>query len=145
MDDELPIGAVASRSGLAVSALRFYEQRGLITSTRTAGGQRRYRRQVLRRLAFIQAAQQVGLSLEDIREALDGLAHGEAPTAEDWRRLSESWRPRIDARIVLLEKLRDRLDRCIGCGCLSLQTCALANPQDRAAAFGPGAILFAEG
>ena len=139
LDEELPIGAVAERSGISVSALRFYEDRGLITSTRTAGGQRRYRRDMLRRLAFIQVAQRVGLTLEQIGEALDTLPDGAAgPNAADWARLSAAWRPLLDEKIRLLEGLRDDLEGCIGCGCLSLQHCALRNPFDRASGLGAG-------
>ncbi len=137
-DDELPIGAVAARSGVSVSALRFYEDRGLIASHRSQGGQRRYGRHVLRRLAFIQVAQRVGLTLEDIGDALDTLPDDEGLTAGDWKRLSGSWRPMLDERIRLLEALRDDLDSCIGCGCLSLERCHLRNPGDRAAASGAG-------
>ena len=139
MDDELTIGAVAERAGLAVSAIRFYEDKGLVTSTRTAGGQRRFRRDVLRRLAFIQAAQRVGLSLEEIGEALATLPTDAGPSAQDWKRLSSSWRPVLDERIRLLEALRDQLEECIGCGCLSLDRCRLRNPADRAAGLGAGA------
>lgn len=138
MTDQLTIGAVAERLGIATSALRFYERNGLIASTRTDGGQRRYRREVIRRVAFIRAAQNVGLSLEEIGEALNGLPGGRAPDRSDWERLSTSWRPRLDARIHALEILRDRLDGCIGCGCLSLDTCELYNPGDIAASLGPG-------
>jgi MerR family transcriptional regulator, redox-sensitive transcriptional activator SoxR len=139
IDDELSIGAVAERSGISVSALRFYEARGLIESTRTAGGQRRYRRDMLRRLAFIQVAQKVGLTLEQIREALATLPTGEAaPGPTDWKRLSAAWRPLLDEKIRLLEGLRDDLEGCIGCGCLSLQHCALRNPYDRASGLGAG-------
>jgi MerR family redox-sensitive transcriptional activator SoxR len=137
-DDGLAIGAVAERSGLSVSALRFYEGRGLITSARTSGGQRRYRRDVLRRLAFIQVAQRVGLTLEQIGEALSTLPGDVGPTTEDWHRLSSTWRPLLDEKIRLLEGLRDDLDGCIGCGCLSLQHCRLRNPLDRAAGLGAG-------
>ena len=138
MDDELTIGHLSERSGVAHSALRYYEDQGLLTSDRTAGGQRRYHRDTLRRVAFIRVAQQVGLSLEEIADALDSLPSGRTPTAKDWERLSASWRPRLDAQIDLLTRLRDRLDRCIGCGCLSLSTCALANPGDQVAVNGPG-------
>ncbi len=135
---ELTIGAVAARSGLAVSALRFYEAHGLITSTRTDGGQRRYRRDVLRRLAVIQAAQRVGFPLAEIGEMLTGLPDDHRVSPKEWRELAQSWRPQLEERIRLLEKLRDQLDSCTGCGCLSLDTCALANPADRVAGFGPG-------
>jgi MerR family transcriptional regulator, redox-sensitive transcriptional activator SoxR len=135
----LTIGDVASRAGVATSALRFYEAEGLITSVRTGGNQRRYPRDVLRRIAFIRAAQRVGLSLDDIRAALDALPDGRTPTAADWQRLSRSWRPLLDARIAELERLRDGLDGCIGCGCLSLKVCQLTNPHDVAGRTGPGA------
>jgi MerR family transcriptional regulator, redox-sensitive transcriptional activator SoxR len=138
VDDELSIGAVAERSGISVSALRFYEGRGLIEATRTAGGQRRYRRDALRRLAFIQVAQRVGLTLDQIGDALATLPSGEGPSAADWQRLSAAWRPLLDEKIRLLEGLRDDLDGCIGCGCLSLQHCRLRNPMDRAAGLGTG-------
>jgi MerR family redox-sensitive transcriptional activator SoxR len=137
-DEGLSIGAVAARAGVAVSALRFYEDRGLITSTRSDGGQRRYARGVLRRLAFVQVAQRVGLSLEEIRAALGTLPDGETLRPQDWRRLSAAWRPMLDERIRLLDGLRDELDSCIGCGCLSLETCRLRNPGDRAASMGTG-------
>jgi len=137
--EELAIGEVAERSGLAVSAIRFYEDRGLIVATRTAGGQRRFRRDVLRRLAFVQAAQRVGLTLDDIGDALGGLPDEAGPTAPEWRELSARWRPVLDERIALLTALRDQLDHCIGCGCLSLERCRLSNPGDRAARLGPGA------
>lgn len=137
-DDELSIGAVAERAGVNVSALRFYEERGLIRSTRSAGGQRRYTRAVLRRVAFIQVAQRVGLTLEEIGRALSGLPDDDHLTATDWKRLSAAWRPMLDERIRLLEGLRDQLDSCIGCGCLSLERCRLRNHADRAAARGPG-------
>jgi MerR family transcriptional regulator, redox-sensitive transcriptional activator SoxR len=135
---ELSIGEVAERTGVAPSALRFYEAEGFLTSTRTEGGQRRFHREVLRRVAFIRAAQRVGLSLDEIREALSTLPKARTPTQADWQRLSRSWRPRIDEQIALLERLRDQLTSCIGCGCLSLQVCALFNPGDEAAALGEG-------
>ena len=137
-DDEFSIGAVAARAGVSVSALRFYEERGLIRSRRSEGGQRRYARLVLRRVAFIQVAQRVGLTLEEIRGALDTLPDDDNVTAKHWRRLSAQWRPMIDQRIRLLEGLRDDLDSCIGCGCLSLQSCRLRNFGDRASVRGPG-------
>ena len=137
-DDDLSIGAVATRAGVSVSALRFYEDRGLIRSRRSEGGQRRYSRSVLRRVAFVQVAQRVGLTLEDIGRALDTLPDDESLTATDWKRLSAAWRPMLDERIRLLEGLRDELDSCIGCGCLSLERCRLRNPGDEAAALGPG-------
>lgn len=134
----LTIGEVADRAGVARSALRFYEDQGLIESSRSEGGQRRYHRDVLRRVAFIRAAQRVGLTLDEIRDALASLPEHRTPTARDWARLSRSWRPLLDARIAELQRLRDSLDECIGCGCLSLRACSLANPNDIAAAGGPG-------
>src|SRR5579875_3318657 len=134
----LSIGEVAARANVAPSALRFYEREGLIASVRSAGGQRRYHRDVLRRLAFVRAAQRVGLTLDDIREALGTLPESRTPTAADWRRLSRSWRPLLNRRIAELERVRDKLDTCIGCGCLSLKVCNLLNPGDVAAADGPG-------
>jgi MerR family redox-sensitive transcriptional activator SoxR len=139
LETELAIGEVAERSGLAVSAIRFYEDKGLITSTRTPGGQRRFRRDVLRRLAFIQAAQRVGLTLDEIRGAMESLPGDAGPSGAQWKELSGSWRPLLDERIELLLALRDQLDRCIGCGCLSLERCRLSNPGDRAGYLGPGA------
>ena len=138
IDEELPIGVVATRAGVRVSALRFYEDRGLITSRRSEGGQRRYGRSVLRRVAFIQVAQRVGLTLEEIGRALATLPHDDALTPADWKQLSKAWRPMLDERIRLLQGLRDELDSCIGCGCLSLERCRLRNPGDEAAALGPG-------
>ncbi len=134
----LTIGALSARSGVAASAIRFYEARGLIRSLRSGGGQRRYARGTLRRIAFVRVAQQVGLSLDEIREALSGLPEERTPTAEDWRVLAAAWRPRIDRRIGLLQRLRDQLDGCIGCGCLSLAHCGLANPGDVAGRRGAG-------
>lgn len=135
----LSIGEVAARSGLTVSALRFYEDRGLIRAERTVGNQRRYARAVLRRLAFVRAAQRVGVSLEDIRAALATLPEGRTPTRRDWTRLSRAWQAELDTRIEALTRLRDRLTGCIGCGCLSLRSCGLYNPDDALAAHGPGA------
>lgn len=136
---ELSIGEVATRAGVTTSALRFYEAERLIHADRTDGGQRRYQRDTLRRVAFIRAAQRVGLSLDEIREALASLPDGRTPTAADWNRLSKGWRPLLDARIEELTRLRDKLDSCIGCGCLSLKTCALSNPADIVGDEGPGA------
>lgn len=124
---------------MATSALRFYEREGLIVSTRTRGGQRRYDRDVLRRIAFIGAAKRVGLDLEEIRETLGRLPENRTPTSADWTKVSRSWRPRLDREIDHLIRLRDELSNCIGCGCLSLRNCALYNPDDRAQARGPGA------
>jgi MerR family redox-sensitive transcriptional activator SoxR len=137
--DLLPVGEVARRSGFAPSALRYYEREGLISAARTAGGQRRYERHVLRRLAFIRAARNVGLSLEEIAEALSRLPGGRTPTRADWTKLSHGWRQRLNDQIAALTALRDGLDSCIGCGCLSLRRCAFSNPADAAARGGPGA------
>ncbi|ACU96150.1 redox-sensitive transcriptional activator SoxR [Saccharomonospora viridis] len=137
--DYLTIGQVAQRSGVPHTALRFYEDRGLIFAERTSGNQRRYPRSVLRRIAFIRSAQRVGLTLEQISEALSALPHDHAPTKADWARLSRRWRDELDARIDALQRLRDQLTDCVGCGCLSLRTCALNNPDDRIGALGPGA------
>ncbi len=141
-EDLLPIGEIAARSGFAISALRYYEREGLIAAARTGGGQRRYVRGVLRRLAFLRAAQTVGLSLEEVRASLAQLPQARNPTRADWTRLSRSWRSRLDEQIRALEALRDGLDSCIGCGCLSLTRCRLSNPQDAAAADGPGAVYL---
>lgn len=138
----LTIGQLAERSGVAQSALRFYEDRGLIDSERTTGNQRRYAQSTLRRVAFIRTAQRVGLSLEEIRGALAELPDGRTPTKSDWHRISNAWRPRLDEQIRRIELLRDRLDGCIGCGCLSMRSCALTNPGDEMAERGPGAVLL---
>lgn len=135
---KLTVGQLASRSGVAVSALHFYESEGLIHSTRTAGNQRRYPREVLRRVAFIRASQQVGIPLRRIREALDALPEQRTPTRRDWEKLSAAWRQDLDERITRLQHLRDRLSGCIGCGCLSLNVCKLMNPDDILAKRGPG-------
>jgi MerR family transcriptional regulator, redox-sensitive transcriptional activator SoxR len=139
---QLTIGQLAERAGVATSAIRFYEQRGLVQSRRTTGNQRRYEQSQLRRIAFIRTAQRVGLTLEEIAEALDTLPAGRTPTRADWTRLSRAWRPRLDDQIRRIELLRDQLDGCIGCGCLSLKTCALRNPGDVAAAAGPGPVYL---
>ena len=141
---ELTPGEVAARSGVAVSALHFYERQGLIGSRRTAGNQRRYPRETLRRIAFIRASQRVGIPLADIRAALETLPEGKTPGREDWERLSTQWRDDLDRRIAHLVRLRDDLTTCIGCGCLSLDRCTLANPGDTLAERGPGAHLFEE-
>ena len=138
MSTLLPIGEVAKRSGVAASALRFYEERGLIQSERAGSGHRRYPRPVLRRIAFIVFAQRIGLTLEEIGAELAKLPPDRAPTRKDWARLSSSWSDRIDQRIAELERLKSGLTECIGCGCLSLDRCKLANPGDRAAGLGPG-------
>ncbi len=134
----LTIGEVSRRSGVASSALRFYEERGLIASERLGSGHRRYPRLVLRRIAFIVFAQRVGLSLDEIGAELASLPADRAPTRRDWSRLSQGWRERIDERIAELERLRVGLTDCIGCGCLSLDRCKLSNPNDRAGRIGPG-------
>jgi MerR family transcriptional regulator, redox-sensitive transcriptional activator SoxR len=143
--DLLTIGDFAARAGVATSALRYYEKEGLIRSTRTGGNQRRFERSELRRVAFIRIAQQVGISLDEIRAALAELPDSRTPTRADWARLSAHWRRRLDERIALMERLRDELTGCIGCGCLSLKRCSLYNPGDRLAATGSGPrILLGE-
>ena len=146
MPGELSIGEVAQRSGVAPSALRFYEHRGLIASTRTDGNQRRYDRAVLRRVALVQAGRAAGIPLVEIHAALAGLPTSRTPTRRDWERLSSRWRNDLDARIETLQALRERLNTCIGCGCLSIDRCELLNPDDEAAAQGAGAhFLRADG
>ena len=135
---ELTIGELSERTGVAPSALRFYEERGLIRANRSAGGQRRYAREELRRVSFVLVAQQVGLSLAEIGDALASLPDARTPNTTDWARLSRSWQPRIEHQIKVLQRLEERLAGCIGCGCLSLQACRLANPGDQAALAGPG-------
>ncbi len=139
---ELTVGEVALRSGVAVSAIHFYESKGLIKGWRTGGNQRRYPREVLRRVAVIKASQRVGIPLNAIRDALMALPKRRTPTAEDWGALSERWRADLDDRITRLTKLRDDLTSCIGCGCLSLDSCPLYNPGDRCAQRGPGPQLL---
>ena len=141
---ELSVGEVAERSGVAVSTLHFYEMKGLIRSERNRGNQRRYKRSVLRRVAVIKVAQRTGIPLSDIKEALEVLPHDRPLTADDWRRLSETWRRELNERIHRLTALRDHLDGCIGCGCLSMQDCPLRNPQDVLAREGAGAHLLEE-
>lgn len=136
--DTLTIGELAARAGMATSALRYYEQRGLLPSVRSEGGHRLYPRSALRRVAFVRAAQSVGLTLEDIQAALAGLPAARTPTAADWAKLSRQWQPLLDARIAALTRLRDQLASCIGCGCLSLRRCRLYNPEDAAAVRGTG-------
>jgi MerR family redox-sensitive transcriptional activator SoxR len=138
MSDVLTIGEISRRSGVAASALRFYEEKGLITSEREGTGHRRYPRPVLRRIAFIVFAQRIGLTLEEIGNELAKLPPHRAPTRRDWSRLSQTWTSRIDRRIAELQRLRAGLTECIGCGCLSLERCQLSNPGDRAARNGPG-------
>lgn len=139
---ELTVGEVAERSGVAVSTLHFYEKKGLIRSWRTEGNQRRYPRSILRRVAVIKVAQRTGIPLREIREALATLPDRQAPGAADWRRLSRHWRQALDDRIERLIGLRDQLDSCIGCGCLSLRECPLRNPWDELAEEGSGARLL---
>lgn len=141
--DLLSIGALAARTGVSVSALRFYEAKGLLAPLRNRGGQRRYLRADIRRVSFILIAQQLGLSVAAIAAALDRLPQGRTPYAADWGRISADIRARLDAQIARLTRTRDLLDGCIGCGCLSLQRCALYNPGDGAARFGPGARYLA--
>ncbi len=142
MPDEVPslsVGELARRAGVAVSTLHYYESRGLVGAQRSAGNQRRYPRSALRRVAFVRAAQQLGIGLAEISLALQQLPQQRTPTKADWARLSAAWRRRLDERITALQALRDKLDGCIGCGCLSLRACALYNPGDECAAGGPGA------
>ena len=142
MSWELSVGEVAERSGVAVSTLHFYETKGLIRSQRNRGNQRRYPRGILRRVAVIKVAQRTGIPLAEIADALSVLPHDRPLTAQDWRRLSEIWRRQLDDRIERLTRLRDQLDGCIGCGCLSMQDCPLRNPWDALAAEGPGPRLL---
>ena len=142
MTPELTVGEVVRRSGLAASALRYYEREGLIEAARTSGGQRRYERNVLRRLAFVRAARNVGLSLEEVREALARLPSSRTPTRADWTAISRGWRARLDEQIQALEGLRDGLDSCIGCGCLSLTRCRISNPDDAVGARVSGAAYL---
>jgi MerR family transcriptional regulator, redox-sensitive transcriptional activator SoxR len=137
--DELTIGQVAARSGVATSALRFYETQGLIAASRTSGNQRRFERSVLRRVALVQAGRAAGISLEHIRSALDTLPARRTPTRRDWERLSRAWRDDLDRQITTLQAIRDRLTTCIGCGCLSIDACGLLNPDDEAGELGAGA------
>ena len=137
--DELTIGEVAARSGVAPSALRFYEEEGLVASQRSSGNQRRYERATLRRIAFIQAGKAAGIPLAEIRAALATLPRNRVPSRRDWERLSRRWQADLDRRIATLEALRGRLSSCIGCGCLSIDRCGLLNPDDEAAALGAGA------
>ena len=142
MHEELTVGEVASRSGVAVSAIHFYESKGLIASRRNAGNQRRYARDVLRRVAIIKVAQRIGMPLASIGDALATLPSGKTPTAKDWRRMSAAWKANLDERIEKLTMLRNQLNQCIGCGCLSIKDCRLRNPADELSAEGPGARLL---
>ena len=136
------VGKVAQRCGVRVSTLHFYEEKGLIRSWRNAGNQRRYKPDVLRRIAVIKAAQRMGISLASIKEALAKLPDERTPTAKDWQRLSTHWRAELDARIAYLERLRDTLTGCIGCGCLSMKNCPIYNEDDKLAVDGPGAVIL---
>ncbi|MDZ5621931.1 redox-sensitive transcriptional activator SoxR [Nocardioides bizhenqiangii] len=139
----LTIGQLAERSGVATSAIRFYEEKGLIRSTRTTGNQRRYEQSTLRRVAFVRAAQRVGLTLEEVAAALATLPDNRAPTKSDWHRISREWKPRLEEQIRRIRLLEQRLDSCIGCGCLSLKSCSLMNPGDVAGELGgKGAVLL---
>ena len=140
--DLLTVGEIARRSGFAESAVRYYEGLGLLAATRTSGGQRRFARSTLRRLAFIRAARNIGLSLDEVSAALASLPAQRTPTRADWAKLSRGWRKRLDDQIEALEALRDGLDSCIGCGCLSLDRCTFSNPADSAGADGPGAAFL---
>jgi MerR family transcriptional regulator, redox-sensitive transcriptional activator SoxR len=140
--DLLTVSELAERSGFAPSAIRFYDKQGLIKASRTSGGQRRFERNMLRRLAFIRAARNIGLSLDEVAAALAMLPGNRTPTRADWARLSKEWRAHLDDQIAGLLALRDSLDSCIGCGCLSLQRCAISNPSDSAAVGGPGAVYL---
>jgi len=142
LEKALTVGELARRSGVAVSALHFYEAQGLIRSMRSPGNQRRYPRETLRRVSVIKVAQRVGVPLADVREALKALPQNRAPSAAEWRRLSSKWKAELDERITKLTRLRDQLDQCIGCGCLSIANCWLRNPWDKLAAQGPGPRLL---
>ena len=144
INNALTVGEVARRSGVAVSALHFYERKGLIHSQRSAGNQRRYHRDVLRRVAVIKVAQRIGIPLAEVAEALAGLPEARSPSARDWSRLSARWREDLDERIERLSQLRDQLSDCIGCGCLSMNACRLRNPGDELSEGGPGARRWEE-
>lgn len=141
----LSVGELAERAGVAASALRYYEEQGLIRGSRSPGGHRQYPRDMLRRVAFIRAGQRVGLSLDEIRAALATLPEGRTPTKADWERLARGWQTLLDQRLAQLQRLREQLSGCIGCGCLSLRACALYNPEDAVAARGPGARRLEHG
>lgn len=145
MGSQLTIGELAARTGVATSALRFYESQDLVHAERAESGHRRYPQAVIRRVSFIKIAQEVGLTLHEIAEAMASLPDNRTPDQEDWEKLSASWRPRLDDQIAMLQRLRDRLDGCIGCGCLSLKKCAILNPGDIAGERGPGPRYILEG
>jgi MerR family redox-sensitive transcriptional activator SoxR len=138
---DITVGEAAARTGVTTSALLFYEKVGLINAARTGGGQRRYHRDVLRRVAFIRGAQAIGMKLSEIKKAIGHLPVDRAPTKEEWHELSELWRPRLDMKVAVLLAIRDKLDNCIGCGCQTLDSCAIFNPDDAAASQGPGSKL----
>lgn len=140
LPEEITIGQLSERSGAATSALRFYEERDLITSHRTSGNQRRFHRSTLRRVAVIKAAQELGITLADVGAALDAIPHDKAPTKRDWARLSSVWKKQLNDRIAHLERLRDQADSCVQCGCLSLQSCGLFNPQDKVGGSGAAGL-----
>lgn len=142
---ELSVGDIAKRSGVAISAIHFYESKGLLFSWRNSANQRRYPREALRRVSLIKVAQRLGIPLQSIKTALDALPSGRTPTESDWRKLSARWHADLDQRIVQLTKLRDQLSGCIGCGCLSMHACPLRNPHDSLAAQGPGPQLIVSG
>jgi len=142
MSDNWTVGKVAQRSGVTVSALHFYERKGLIHSDRNTGNQRRYRKEVLRRISVIKAAQKLGITLSEIQQAFAELPKNRTPTQEDWEWLSEQWRANLNARIAHMERLRDYLSGCIGCGCLSMKKCPLYNPDDKLAEQGPGPVIL---
>lgn len=144
LSEHLTIGEAARRLGIATSALRFYEDQGLIVSSRTPGGQRRYARDVLRRVSFIRAAQQIGLTLREISDGMDTLPPERAPTKDEWAAFAETWRPRLDEQVQTIEGLRDRLASCIGCGCQTLDSCQMFNPNDVASQQGPGARFLGQ-
>jgi len=139
---ELTVGEVASRSGVAISAIHFYEAQGLITSWRNGGNQRRFPREALRRVAIIKVAQRIGIPLASVKQALGGLPRGRTPTSQDWKKLSVRWKDELNQRIVKLTQLRDQLTSCIGCGCLSIEDCPLRNPADKLSAEGSGPRLL---
>ncbi|WP_217534837.1 redox-sensitive transcriptional activator SoxR [Vibrio metschnikovii] len=142
MSNDWTVGKVAQRSGISISTLHFYERKGLIKSDRNAGNQRLYRKDILRRVSVIKAAQKLGISLAEIQQALATLPDSRTPTQKDWQALSAQWKQSLDERIAGLEKLRDTLDGCIGCGCLSMETCPLYNPEDKLAQLGAGPVLL---